>query len=58
MDVLYDSLMTVRFTYFKGGDAPQLENVPSGGGTSGSLLPEHDDALRKRFPDWSFYRRR
>lgn len=57
MSVLYENLVIVEFTSFTKNDAPQRRNIAGRGGEVTRLLPEHDDALLRRFPTWRFYRR-
>jgi hypothetical protein len=38
-------------------DPATRRNIAGGGGAAAKLLPEHHEALARRFPAWTFYAR-
>ena len=57
MDVLYANTMTVEFRLAGKAAAPVRTNIAGAGSTASKLLPEHHEALVRRFPAWTFYAR-
>jgi hypothetical protein len=57
MDVLYENDVVVEFTSRNAKDPPVRKNLAGVGGETTRLLKEHYEALLRRFPAWTFYRR-
>jgi hypothetical protein len=57
MDVLFANTMTVEFRLASKAGTPTRTNIAGAGSTASKLLPEHHEALVRRFPAWTFYAR-
>jgi hypothetical protein len=57
MDVLYANTMTVEFRLTARNGTPTRTNTAGRGAAASKLLPEHHEALVRRYPAWSFYAR-
>jgi hypothetical protein len=57
MDVLYANTMTVEFRLASKAGGATRRNTAGAGGAASKLLPEHHEALVRRFPAWTLYAR-